>query len=284
MVGVQIMANILSREKQVRIISALAEDASIRAIERMTGVHRDTVMRLGVRVGEGCRRILDRIMRNLVCEQLQLDEIWGFIRKKQKNARPGEADAGDVWTFVAIDAKSKAVPCFKVGKRDSETAKAFVCDLSDRLANRVQISTDALAAYVDAVEEGFGGNVDYGQIVKSYESEKPLPASSRYSPPSMVSVSKTIINGNPEPWNISTSYIERQNLTLRMHCRRLTRLTLSFSKKLENFEAAVGLHFAYYNLVKIHRSIRMSPAMAIKATDRLWSVEDLIETALAESA
>jgi IS1 family transposase len=278
------MANILSREKQVRIISALAEDCSIRGIERMTGVHRDTIMRLGVRVGQGCCRILDRVMRNITCDQLQLDEIWGFIKKKQKNVKPEDVDAGDIWTFIAIENESKAVPCFKVGKRDSETAKAFVCDLSDRLANRVQISTDALAAYVDAIEEGFGGNVDYGQIVKSYESEKPLPCSTRYSPPPMVSVTKTVINGNPEPWNISTSYIERQNLTLRMHCSRLTRLTLSFSKKLENFTAAVGLHFGYYNLVKIHRAVKMTPAMAIKATDRLWSVEDLVEEALAETA
>ena len=278
------MANNLSFEKQVQIISSLSEDAGIRAIERMTGVHRDTIMRLGVRVGQGCCRILDRVMRNLVCDYLQLDEIWGFIAKKQKNVKPGEVDVGDAWTFIAIDATSKAIPCFKVGKRDARTANAFVCDLSSRLANRVQLSTDGLSAYVEAIERGFGGNVDYGQIVKTYASEKPLPASTRYSPPDIVKVSKTIINGNPEPWNVSTSYIERQNLTLRMHCRRLTRLTLSFSKKLENFEAAVGLHFGYYNLVKIHRAVRMTPAMAIKATDRLWSVEDLVETALAETA
>lgn len=277
------MANVLSREKQVRIIGALSEGAGIRAIERMTGVHRDTVMRLGVRVGQGCCRILDRVMRNLVCEYLQLDEIWGFIRKKQKNVKPSDVDAGDIWTFIAIDATSKAVPTFKVGKRDRDTADAFVCDLSSRLANRVQISTDALGAYVEAIEQGFGGAVDYGQIVKTYASEKPLPASTRYSPPDIVKVEKTVINGNPEPWNISTSYIERQNLTLRMHCRRLTRLTLSFSKKLENFEAAIGLHFGYYNLVKIHKAVRMTPAMAIRATDRLWTVDDLVDAALEES-
>ncbi len=277
------MANNLSFEKQTQIIGALAEDAGIRAIERMTGVHRDTVMRLGVRVGQGCCRVLDRIMRNIVCDYLQLDEIWGFIRKKQKNVKPGEIDAGDIWTFIALEAKSKAVPCFKVGKRDGPTANAFVCDLADRLANRVQISTDALSAYVEAVEQGFGGNVDYGQIVKSYESQEPLPASTRYSPPDIVKVTKTIIEGNPEPWNISTSYIERQNLTMRMHCKRLTRLTLNFSKKLESFTAAVGLHFGYYNLVKIHRSVRMTPAMALGVTDRLWSTADLVETALAET-
>lgn len=277
------MANVLSREKQVQIISALAEDAGIRAIERMTGVHRDTIMRLGARVGQGCCHILDRIMRNIICDQLQLDEIWGFIRKKQKNVKPGETDAGDAWTFIALEAKSKAVPCFKVGKRDSETVNAFVCDLSSRLSNRVQISTDGLAAYVAAIEAGFGGEVDYAQIVKSYESQESLPASTRYSPPDIVKVTKTIIEGNPEPWNISTSYIERQNLTLRMHCKRLTRLTLNFSKKLENFTAAVGLHFGYYNLVKIHRAVRMTPAMALGVTDRLWSTEDLVEAALEET-
>jgi IS1 family transposase len=278
------MANILARQKQVAVIGALAEGVSIRAIERMTGIHRDTVMRLGIRVGQGCKRVLDRVMRNLACDQIQLDEIWGFIRKKQKNVKPGEVEVGDAWTFVAIASESKAVPCFKVGKRDSETAKAFVTDLSSRLVNRVQISTDALAAYVDAIEEGFGGKVDYAQIVKTYESEQPLPASSRYSPPPIVHVSKNVIQGNPEPWNISTSYIERQNLTMRMHCRRLTRLTNAFSKRWENFEAAVALHFGYYNLVKFHRTVRMTPAMAIKATDRMWSTEDLIDAALDETA
>jgi len=277
------MANILSRDKQVSVIGALAEGASIRSIERMTGVHRDTIMRLGVRVGQGCQRILDRVMRNLSCDYLQLDEIWGFVAKKQRNVRSGETGTGDVWTFCAIDANSKAIPCFRVGKRDTETAQAFVCDLSNRLANRVQISTDALGAYVEAIERGFGPNVDYAQIVKTYSSEKPIPASTRYSPPHIVRVNKGVVVGYPEQENISTSYIERANLTTRMHCRRLTRLTNAFSKRWENFEAAMGLHFGYYNLVKVHSSVRMTPAMAIKATDRLWSVEDLVETALAET-
>ena len=277
------MANILKREKQVRVISALCEGSSIRSIERMTGIHRDTIMRLGVRAGKGCTAILDRIMRNLRCEYLQLDELWGFIRKKRKHARPEEADAGDVWTFIAIDAESKVIPSFRVGLRDAETAHAFVDDLSGRLANRVQISTDALWAYVQAIEAGFGGNVDYGQIVKSYESKEPLPCSTRYSPPPMVRTTKTIVEGNPEPWNLSTSYVEKQNHTLRMHCRRLTRLTNAFSKKLENFKAAVGLNFAYYNLVKIHTTIRMTPALAVGATDHLWSLEELVDKALSET-
>jgi IS1 family transposase len=277
------MANILKREKQVAVISALAEGASIRSIERITGIHRDTVMRLGVRVGEGCANILDSVMRNLRCDYIQLDEIWGFITKKRRNAQLGEENAGDIWTFVAIDPKSKAVPCFKVGQRDSETANEFVFDLSNRLANRVQISTDSMRSYIEAIERSFGSNVDYGQIVKTYSSEKPLPSSIRYSSPPIVSVRQYPIMGYPEKENISTSIIERQNLTMRMHCRRLTRLTNAFSKKLDNFKAAIALHFAYYNLVKIHRTIRMTPAMAIKATDRLWSISELVDKALEQS-
>jgi IS1 family transposase len=277
------MANILNRDKQASVIGALAEGSSIRSIERMTGVHRDTIMRLGVRVGQGCRRILDHVMRNLSCDYLQLDELWGFVGKKQRNVHPTETGVGDVWTFCAIDANSKAIPCFRVGKRDAETAQAFVCDLSSRLANRVQISTDALSAYVEAIEQGFGPNVDYGVIVKSYASEKPLPASSRYSLPHIVRVNKTVVTGYPEQENISTSYIERANLTTRMHCRRLTRLTNAFSKRWENFEAAMGLHVGYYNLVKVHSSVRMTPEMAIGATSKLWTVDDLVGEALAEA-
>lgn len=278
-----IMANVLKNEKQVAAVSALAEGSSIRSIERMTGIHRDTIMRLGIRVGKGCTQILDKMMRNLTCEHIQIDEIWGFVGKKQKHVRFNEVGVGDAWTFVAIDSTSKAVPCFRVGKRDAETSNAFIMDLSNRLANRVQISSDSLGAYVEAIELGFGGEVDYGQIVKAYASEKPLPASSRYSPPRIVRVKKQPIVGNPENSSISTSYVERQNLTVRMYCRRLTRLTNAFSKKIENLKAAIGLHFGYYNLVKIHSSIRMTPAMALNVTDTLWSVQDLVEKALKES-
>lgn len=279
----KIMAYVLKREKQVTVISALAEGSSIRSIERMTGVHRDTVMRLGLRVGKGCTHILDRIMRNLVCENLQIDEIWGFVGKKERNVRPSDVGVGNAWTFVAIDSKSKAVPCFMVGQRDAQTSRAFIMDLSNRLANRVQISSDSFRTYREAIELGFGGDVDYGQIVKAYASERPLPATNRYSPAKIVSVKKKSIVGNPENSNISTSYVERQNLPMRMHCRRLTRLTNAFSKKWENLRAAVGLHFGYYNLVKIHSSIRMTPAMALNVTSSLWSVQDLVERALKES-
>jgi IS1 family transposase len=274
------MANVLPMEKQVAAISALAEGASIRGIERMLGVHRDTIMRLGVRVGEGCTRLLDRLMRNLECKRIQIDELWGFIGKKQRNVGPmDEAGVGDCWVFVSLDADSKIVPSFRVGRRDSATANAFVEDLADRLLNRVQLSSDALRAYVEAVEHGFGGDVDYGTIVKSFETTEPLPASSRYSPPPVVSVSKHVIVGNPDEAHISTSFVEKQNHTMRMHCRRLSRLTNAFSKRFTNFRAAVGLHYGYYNLVRIHRSLRMTPAMKARVVPTLWSVEDLIRAA-----
>lgn len=270
------MANILKKDKQVQVISALAEGTAIRSIERMTNIHRDTIMRLGVRIGQKCQKIMDEKMRGLESETVQLDEIWGFIGKKQKNVKDGEKDVGDAWTFVAIDADTKVVPCFRVGKRDAQTANAFVEDLSTRLKNRVQISTDGLRAYVDAIERGFGTEVDYGQIVKTFSTVENT-GQSRYSPPQVVSIDKTIIQGSPSIDKVSTSYIERQNLTMRMHCRRLTRLTNAFSKKLENFKAAVALHFSYYNFIKIHKTLRTTPAMAAGVTSSLWSVGDLID-------
>lgn len=276
------MANVLKHEKQVSVIHTLAEGSSIRAAERVFGVHRDTIMRLGLRVGQGCARILDATMRNLKCKHIEVDEIWGFVAKKRRNVRIDERTIGDAWTFIALDADTKAVPCFKVGKRDTPTANQFMCDLSNRLANRVQISSDSLSAYIEAIEVGFGGEVDYGQIVKTYLSEKPLPASSRYSPPPMVCIKLNPLIGYPQR-KISTSLVERQHLTLRMHCRRLTRLTNTFSKKLENLKAAIALHFAYYNLVKIHRTIRMTPAMALGVSDRIWTIDDLVGRALEQA-
>ena len=173
------MSNTLKREKQVLVINTLAEGSSIRSIERITGIDRDTIMRLGVRVGNGCTRILDKIMRNLTCQHIQVDEIWDFVGKKQKNVRAGELSVVNAWTYIAIDSKSKAVPCFKVGKRNAINTNDFICDLSNRLINRVQISSDSLQYYKQAIENGFGGDVDYGQIVKSYASERPLPANKR---------------------------------------------------------------------------------------------------------
>lgn len=272
------MTNVLKKEKQVTVIGALAEGSSIRSIERQTGIHRDTIMRLGIRIGNTCAKIMDEKMRDLNCQKLQLDEIWGFVGKKQRNTTADEETIGlgNAWTFIAIDADSKIVPSFRVGKRDAPTANEFVTDLAGRLKNRVQISSDALAAYVDAIEQGFGPDVDYGQIVKAYSAtDKSLQG--KYSPPQIVAINKTIIVGNPNENHISTSYIERQNLTMRMHCRRLTRLTNAFSKKLENFISAVNLHFGYYNFVKIHGSLRTTPAMAAGVSNTLWTVGDLVD-------
>ena len=266
------MANVLSTEKQVAIIGGLAEGSSIRSIERITGVHRDTIMRLGVRVGKGCQSLLDHKMRDLSCQQLQLDEIWGFIGKKERHVRPDDnPQLGDVWTFCAIDPETKLVPSFKVGKRTAETANAFVSDIAGRLKNRVQLSTDALGAYVQAVEQAFGANVDYAQIVKIFEDGS--------ADAEVIGMKKTAYMGRPNMRLASTCHVERLNGTTRLHMRRLTRLTYAFSKKFENFEAAVGLHFAYYNFVKHHKTIRATPAMAAGIERDFWTVKDLVEAA-----
>ena len=272
------MANVLNSDKQTAIIAALAEGSSIRSIERITGVHRDTIMRLGVKVGQGCTVLLDEKMRNLPCRLLQFDEVWGFIGKKERHVRPDDdPQYGDVWTFCAIDAETKLVPSFKCGKRDLATAKVFVADVQSRMTNRVQISADALRAYVDAIEQTFGADVDFGQIVKTYEHDESQNAERKYSAAKFVSVEKRSVTGSPDMDLVSTSYIERLNATTRLHMRRLTRLTLAFSKKLENFEAAVGLHFAYYNFVKRHNSLRCTPAMAAGVERDFWSVDDLVK-------
>lgn len=274
------MPNILPKDKQVAAISALAEGSSIRSIERMIGVHRDTIMRLGVRVGNACQKLLDAKMRHLVCRQVQVDEIWGFVGKKQRFVTPIEEAGGwgDVWTFVALDRDTKIVPSFLVGKRDFVHTQLFIDDLASRMKNRIQLSTDGMNAYLATVEESFGQGVDYGQIVKIYGGDSG-EEQRRYSPPAVKGVRRMSVSGNPSPECISTSHVERQNLTMRMHCRRLARLTNAFSKKIENFRAAVALHFAYYDFVKIHSSLRMTPAMAAGVASSLWRVEDLLELA-----
>jgi IS1 family transposase len=278
--GDEAMANALSTDKQVAVISALAEGSGIRQIERITGVHRDTIMRLGVRVGKGCANVLDAKMRNLYCNHLQFDEVWGFIGKKERHCTPDDSpEMGDVWTFCAIDQDTKIVPSFKVGKRDAATANAFVADVASRLRNRVQISSDALRAYVDAIEMAFGANVDFAQIVKTYVHEESQTAERKYSAPEFVIEEKKSVAGFPDMRLASTSHIERLNGTTRLHMRRLTRLTYAFSKKRENFEAAVALHFAYYNFVKRHNTLRCTPAMAAGIERNFWSVRDLVEAA-----
>jgi IS1 family transposase len=271
------MANVLNTDKQIAIIAALTEGSSIRSIERITGVHRDTIMRLGVRIGQGCKALMDFKLVNLSCTRLELDEIWGFVGKKERNVKPDDSnDVGSVWTFCAIDADSKLVPAFRVGERDAATANAFLKNVAGRMRNQVQISTDGLAAYENAIDSAFGADADYGQIIKTYGSIT-TEDNRRYSAPEFVSCEKKIVAGRPNYDLISTSYIERLNATTRLHMRRLTRLTLAFSKKRENFEAAVALHFAYYNFVKRHNTLRCTPAMAAGVEPTFWSVGDLVE-------
>ena len=220
---------------------------------------------------------MDEQMQNLPCERVQVDEIWSYVGKKQ--ARLTREDdrnqLGDMWTFVALDSDTKLVPSYRVGKRNRRNAVAFMADLSERLTNRVQLSSDALNIYVDAVERAFGADVDYGQAVKIYEAEPIGPG--RYSPPRVKSQQKTVVAGNPDQRHISTSMVERQNLTMRMSMRRFTRLTNAFSKKVENLRAAVSLHFVHYNFVRMHKTLRMTPAMAAGVSDRLWSLEELVD-------
>lgn len=269
--------NRLSLDRRTQAINCLVEGSSIRSTERMTGIHRDTIMRLLVEVGTGCSALMDTHMRDLTCRRLQVDEIWTYVGKKQRQVtkEDDQSRVGDQWTFVALDAETKLVPVYRIGKRNLPTASAFMDDLADRLSNRVQISSDALSAYVDATERAFGADVDYGQVVKFYEAEPIGPG--RYSPPRVIRAERHTLAGSPDPKHISTSLVERQNLTMRMSMRRFTRLTNAFSKKVENLQAAVALHFAHYNFVRIHSKHRVTPAMAAGVSDRLWSLGDLVE-------
>jgi IS1 family transposase len=230
-----------------------------------------------VLVGNACEKVLDEKMRDLPCRSVQVDEIWCYVGKKQRHVEDHYEAwmRGNFWTWVAIDADTKLVPTYMVSKRDVASARIFIADLASRMANRIQLSSDRLPAYVHAVAESFGPNVDYGRIVKSYEAEPLGPG--RYSPPKVVKVERDVVFGNPIQRRISTSYVERQNLTMRMGMRRFTRLTNGFSKKLENLEAAVALHFAHYNFVRKHSSLGTTPAVAVGIESRPWSMADLID-------
>ena len=273
------MANVLKLEKRVAVISGLVEGMSVRSIERVTGVHRDTILRLMVKVANAGAAYADMTLRNLDCQRIEMDEIWAYVAKKQRNVGPEDRRAlvGDQYTFVALDPDTKLIPCWLVGKRTAETTRDFVHDLRDRLKNRVQISSDGFGPYVNAISEAFGSNVDYAQIVKTYE-EQPA-GRGRYSPPRVVSIEKEEIIGEPDYDRVSTSLVERQNLTIRMQVRRLTRLTNAFSKKLENLKAAMDLHFVHYNFVRNHRTIRCTPAMEAGITPSALTVKDLVEMA-----
>lgn len=269
--------NRLPLRTRAQIINCLVEGNSIRSTERMTGVHRDTVMKLLVEIGNGSANIMDAEMRDLTCRRIQVDEIWAYVQKKQRQIKPEDqiARVGDMWTYVAIDPDTKLVPSYLVGKRTRKNTVAFINDLSERLANRVQLSSDALRQYIDAVELAFGADVDYGQAVKFYDAE---PAGfGRYSPPRVTHTARKVFAGSPDPQHISTSLVERQNLTMRMSMRRFTRLTNGFSKKMDNHRAAVSLHFAHYNFVRTHSKLRITPAMAAGVADTFWTVEELIE-------
>lgn len=267
--------NSLKFEKKMAVISALVEGNSIRSTERMTGVHRDTIMRLLCSVGDKCQELMDKKMRNIDAEKIQLDEIWTFVKKKQKRVKNGDGSkVGDQYVFVALDADTKLIPSYAVGKRNFNTAFKLLKDLQKRLKNHFQLTTDGFSAYIDAVELTFGADIDFAQLIKMYSHDE--SKRDKYSPSDIVDIISKIIMGNPERKNISTSYVERQNLTIRMQMRRFTRLTNGFSKKLKNLKAALALHFAHYNFVRIHRSLRITPAMASGITDHVWSIEDII--------
>jgi IS1 family transposase len=268
--------NVLPIEKQIQIVSALVEGNSVRATARMVGVEHKTVLRVLLRVGDRCGRLLNERMRRLPCKLVQVDEIWTYVAKHERFVRADEnpVEVGDQYVFVAMDSESKIIPCFLVGKRSAMSAWSFMQDLETRLANRVQLTTDGFRPYAGAVEDAFGSSVDYAMLVKTYENDG--QADTRYSPGQMVDTRTIPISGNPKTHLISTSHIERQNLTIRMQLRRFTRLTNAFSKKLENLKAALALHFAHYNFCRTHSTLRVTPAMAAGVSSEIWPLAALL--------
>jgi len=268
--------NKLSTEKRVQVIRCLVEGNSIRSTVRITGIAKNTVVKLLADVGKACSEYQDKVFHDLPCKKLQCDEIWSFCYAKEKNVpkdKKGQFGYGDVWTWTAIDAKTKLIPSWFVGDRSYKTARLFIDDLASRLKNRVQLTTDGHRAYLEAVENAFGHEIDYAMLIKLYESSQ---EETRYSPAKCNGSEIKRISGNPDPNCISTSFAERQNLTMRMSMRRFTRLTNGFSKKIENHIYAVSLHFMYYNFCRIHQTLRITPAMEAKATDRLWDIDDIV--------
>ncbi len=268
--------NKLAIEKRAKIIAALVEGNSIRATVRLTGAAKGTVIKLLADVGRACADYQSRKLRNLPCRRIQCDEIWSFCYAKEKNVPEnlrGQFGFGDVWTWTAICADTKIVPSWMIGKRDAGTAFEFMQDLAGRLASRVQLTTDGHRVYLEAVESAFGSEIDYAMLVKVYGADP--EGDTRYTPPQCIGTYTTVISGRPNPNYVSTSFVERQNLTMRMSMRRFTRLTNAFSKKVDNLRHAVSLHFMHYNFCRIHQSLRCSPAMAAGVSERLWEIEDI---------
>jgi len=274
--------NRLSIEKRAQIIGMLVEGNSMRATSRMADCSINTVTKLLVDVGQACWLYQDEAMRNLPCKRIQCDEIWSFCYAKEKNVpenRKGEWGFGDVYTWTALCADTKLVPSFLVARRDAASAYVFTTDLAGRLRNRVQLTTDGLRAYLTAVEEAFGGDIDYAMLVKLYGEDKTKEGQRRYSPAECTGTEIITIAGSPDKKHISTSFVERQNLTMRMSMRRFTRLTNGFSKKVENLEYAVALHFMHYNFARIHKTLRVTPAMEAGIADHVWTLEEIISLA-----
>jgi IS1 family transposase len=269
--------NKLTQAKRVQIIAALVEGNSIRAICRMTGAAKGTVLKLVVDLGKACANYQDRTLRHLTCKKIQCDEIWSFCYAKEKNLPDqlkGKLGFGDVWTWTAIDADTKLIVSSLVGDRSAAYAKKFIDDLASRLAHRVQLTTDGFKAYLTAVESAFGSEVDYAMLDKIYNAP-PNKGTTRYSPAECCGTKKVKMKGNPDMAQVSTSFVERQNLTMRMSMRRMTRLTNAFSKKLENQAHAVALHFMHYNFCRIHQTLRVTPAIEAGIASHVWSLEEI---------
>jgi IS1 family transposase len=273
----RVIMNKLSIDRRARIIGCLVEGNSLRATARMTDSAKNTVVKLLVELGRACVEYQDKTLRNLKCKRVQCDELWGFCYAKAKNVpedKKGQFGYGDVWTWTAICADSKLIPSWLVGNRDAETACIFMEDLASRFAHRVQLTTDGHRAYLEAVEGAFGADIDYAMLIKLYGEITP-EGQRKYSPAECIGCKTEIITGNPDSKHISTSYAERQNLTMRMSMRRFTRLTNGFSKKVENLAHAVSLYFMYYNFARIHQTLRVTPAMEAGVSDHVWSLEEI---------
>jgi IS1 family transposase len=271
--------NRLNSKRRAEILNLLVEGNSIRSVTRLTGVSIHTALNYAVAAGTAAAKYQDVTLRGLNCRRIEADEIWSFCHSKMKNTSPELHKTlgwGDVWVWTAIDATSKLVPCWLVNDRSGESARTFMHDLSSRLTGRIQLTTDGHAPYPDAVELSFGANVDYATIIKEYRAMHGRDAEARYSPGDCIGITRHVVMGEPEEKLISTSYVERQNLSMRMGMRRFTRLTNAFSKKLENHKHAVALYFLNYNFVRIHKTIRCTPAMAAGVTDKLWSIDDVV--------